>query len=149
MAIADASGRVLLRDVGAGQDLARWQAHESGILGLALSPDGRLLATACYVGGVVRLWDAIGGGPRGALNVSTGVAALAFSPDGTLLAVARGDGIASLSDVATGRQVGAVRVPSGSLHAVAFSGDGRVLATGGTDGSVRLWDVKSALDGNG
>jgi WD40 repeat protein len=148
MVIADASGWVLLRDVGTGQELARWQAHEAGILGLALSPDGRLIATTCYVGGVVRLWDAIGGGPRGALTVSTGVAALAFSPDGTLLAVARGDGVASLSDVASGRQVGAVRVPSGSLHAVAFSEDGRVLATGGTDGSVRLWDVKAALDGN-
>src|SRR5205823_5883988 len=49
MVIADASGRVHLWDVGAGRELARWQAHESGILGLALSPDGRLIATACYV----------------------------------------------------------------------------------------------------
>jgi WD40 repeat protein len=147
MVIADSSGQVLLWDVAAGRDLARWQAHESGFLGLALSPDGRLIATARYVDGAVRLWDATDGRPRGALEVSAGVAALAFSPDGTLLAMARGDGFATLSDVASGRQVGAVRVPSGSLHAVAFSEDGRLLATGGSDGAVRLWDVKTTLDG--
>src|SRR5690242_16111103 len=75
---AFSAGRVHLWDVGAGRGLACWQAHESGILGLALSPDGRLIATACYVDGDVRLWDASGGGPRGALKFPTGVAALAF-----------------------------------------------------------------------
>jgi WD40 repeat protein len=145
MVIADASGRVLLWDVGAGAELARWQAHESGIIRLAFSPDGRQFATACSVEGVVRLWDAIGGGPRGSLKVPSRVAALAFSPDGTLLAMARGDRIASLSDVTTGREVGAVHVPRGSLQAVAFSGDGRLLATGGSDCSVRLWDVTEVL----
>ena len=147
MAIADSFGQVRLWEVGAGRELARWRAHESGILGLAISPDGRLIATACYVDGEVRLWDASDGGPRGALTVPAGVAALAFSPDGRLLAMARGDGIASLSDVASGRQVGEFRVPSGSLHAVAFSEDGRVLAAGGSDGCVRLWDVTTTLDG--
>jgi WD40 repeat protein len=146
LVIADSSGQVLLWDVAAGREIARWQAHESGFLGMALSPDGRLLATARYVDGAVRLWDATDGRPRGALEVSAGVAALAFSPDGTLLAMARGDGFATLSDVASGGQVGAVRVPSGSLHAVAFSEDGRLLATGGNDGAVRLWDVKTTLD---
>jgi WD40 repeat protein len=113
MAVADSSGRVRLWDVGAGEELARWKAHESGIFGLAFSPDGRQFATACYAQGVVRLWDAIGGGPRGSLKVACGGISLAFSPDGTLIAMGRGDGIASLSDVASGRQVGAVRIPSG------------------------------------
>jgi WD40 repeat protein len=147
LVVGDASGQMRLWNVGTGREVARWQAHEPPIMGLALSPDDRLIATSSYADRDIRLWDASSGGPRGTLRVPAGVAAVAFSPDGTLLAIARGDGIAALSDVASGRHVGAFRVPSGSLHALAFSEDGRVLATGGSDGSVRLWKVDTMLKG--
>jgi WD40 repeat protein len=145
--MADSAGQMKIWDVGVGAERACRQAHDAGIMAMAISPDDRLFATTSYCDGVVRLWDAADGEPRGSLEVPTGVAGLAFSPDGTTLAMARGDGIASLSDVASGREVGTIRVPTGALQAVAFSEDGRVLATGGVDGSVRLWDVSSALDG--
>jgi WD40 repeat protein len=147
LVVGDSSGKVRLWNLGTGRELARWQPHDPPIIGLAFSPDDRLIATSSHADRDIRLWDASSGGPRGTLRVPPGVAAVAFSPDGTLLAIARGDGIAALLDVASGRQVGAFRVPSGSLQAVAFSEDGRLLATGGSDGSVRLWKVDTMLKG--
>ena len=84
-----------------------------GVLGVAFSPDGKLLATG-YGNGYVRLWNpatrqAIGAplladtSPQG----EGGVGAVAFSPDGKLLATAGGDGYVRLWNPATRQAAGA------------------------------------------
>src|SRR5262249_31201577 len=82
LVVGDSSGHVWLWNVSTGREVSRWRAHEPPIMGLALSPDDRLIATSSYADRAVRLWDAITGGSRGALRFPTGVAAVAFSPDG-------------------------------------------------------------------
>ena len=59
-----------------------------GVLGVAFSPDGRLLATAV----AARLWDPATGDSLRTLTGHAGpVLGVAFSPDGRLLATASGD----------------------------------------------------------
>ncbi len=66
-------------------------------LAVALSPDGRILATADFDGGV-QLWD-VSSGQRIGVQASTArVTALAFSPDGRALAVGGTDGGVRLLD---------------------------------------------------
>ena len=60
-------------------------AGQAGVWGLAISPDGRLLATG-MVDGKVRLWELPSGAPMGTLDGQGLTYCLAFSPDGTLLA---------------------------------------------------------------
>jgi RNA polymerase sigma factor (sigma-70 family) len=117
-------------------------------LQLALSPDGRTLATAegekSDEGSVVRLWDWPAGTERRKWTApNRHASSLAFSPDGQFLALGcRGGEPPKLWTAATGRERPLVGVPAGgSIEAVAFSPDGRRLALAGYGGTIGLWEL--------
>ncbi|WP_063728040.1 helix-turn-helix domain-containing protein [Streptomyces sp. RTd22] len=114
--------------------------------GMALRPDGRLLATA--YGRVFAL-------PSGrATSISLGqdlLTTLEFSGDGRFLAAGGMSGRVSLWDGdvehrlgdLAGTYTGASRETSEAVTALAFSPDGGTLAVAGDGGTVQLWDVAS------
>ena len=116
--------------------------HAGDVLGVAFSPDGRLLATASD-DKTARLWDPATGGHLRTLTGHAGkVYGVAFSPDGRLLASGSGDHTVRLWDPATARHLRTLKGHAGAVLGVAFSPDGRLLASagGGDDKTVRLWD---------
>jgi WD40 repeat protein len=148
LASSDSLGVVKLWETAEGRELASWVASRPGnaVKAMALSPDGKLLATAGLLEAEVRLWDAPSAHPRGTLPAPGGaVNGLAFSPDGLLLALAGRDGTAVLYEAARAREVGSIPTTAAALEAVIFADRGRVLATGGRDGSLRMWDLGQAL----
>jgi WD40 repeat protein/serine/threonine protein kinase len=119
-------------------------AHAGRAFRLALSPDGRRLASA-GVDGVIRLWDTKTWQLLPAPRVQAGALhALAWSADGRRLAAAGDDAIVRIWDAATLELLAALGGHTDAVHALAFSRDGRLLASAGMDGSVRLWDAFSA-----
>ncbi len=99
------SRTVRLFELGTGRERREFAAHPDAVLELALSSDGRTLATTCE-DGRTRLWDMLGGKELAVLPAEQGhVLSLAFSPDGRLLATGGGDTTALLWDMAavTGR----------------------------------------------
>jgi WD40 repeat protein len=145
LALLDLDGRVRLWDNATRR--TRLTLPGTGVVTFALSPDGRMLATATAaragsLHSVVRLWDATAGSPRTTLTGHTaGVNAVAFSPDGRTLLTGGDDRTARLWDVTGGHGEVLVRDPNGVINAVAVSPDGRTLATGGDGRSVTLWDT--------
>jgi RNA polymerase sigma factor (sigma-70 family) len=143
-------------DASTGRELRQWGLNPPAVAA-AVSPDGRLLATASG-GGSVRLWDpATGKKLRDIDTRRNDVAGLGFSPDGKLFATkAELTAAVNLWDAATGDHVrtvgqdgesafagGKVVIDSSGIRtpAVSFSADGRLLAAAGDKKQLCVWDV--------
>lgn len=129
-------GKLLLSDqlsVTGGEHIRSLSAPSDSISGLAVSLDGRLIATASASGVVI--WRSSDGKPLRALNCPD-APVVEFSPDGSMLAVNGSTSGAAVYRVSDGRLFRRFR---GDWF-VAFSGDGRMLAT--VEGiSVLVWSV--------
>ncbi len=108
---------------------------------IAISPDGRWLATGFLYEGI-RIWEVDTGQPVQTLKGHAAtVNSIAFSPDSLLLASASRDRSIKLWDAQSGAEVRELRGHDGEVSAVAFSPDGQWLASAGSDRTVRLWRV--------
>jgi WD40 repeat protein/uncharacterized caspase-like protein len=119
--------------------------HTGWIESIALSSDGRLLASAS-VDQTIVLWDVK---EARELRTMTGhtnwVTTVAFSPDSRTLASGSTDDTIKIWDVATGQQLQTLTGNMGEINSVAFSTDGRILASGSSR-SITLWDVATGRE---
>ncbi len=133
---------IWLYDVATSREIALLPTRR--IWDMAVSHDGRILASCGAYKDRIRLWEVATGEEISTIDFQA--RAVALSPDGRTLASSSGRGI-ELWDVETGSQVAAMsgRGTSG-IESLAFSPDGRLLAAGdswsGT--SVHLWDTETA-----
>jgi class 3 adenylate cyclase/GTPase SAR1 family protein len=118
--------------------------HTEVVHRMALSPDGRILASPS-ADGTVRLWDCETGE---ALHCLVGhsdiVISAAWSRDGELLASGGDDTTVRLWNSQTGAlQQVAFRGHTGRISSIAWRQDSKILASGSSDRTIRLWDPET------
>jgi WD40 repeat protein len=118
-----------------------------GVQGLALSPDGRRIATSAEFRPDFELWDAATGRRLATLRGHTDrVRGVAFAPDGRRIASASQDKTVKIWDAATGQEIRTLRGHAAGVFSVAFSPDGARLASISWDSTVKLWDVTTGQE---
>ncbi len=136
---------VKITDVKTGRVVAELPDHEQSVISLAISPDGKTLAAADWVG-QISLWNLAGPKPQ-LKTVMRGsnkrVFSLTFSHDGRILVSGNKDGMVCFWEAATGESTGFLRIGDRAICSLACSPDGKSLAVASSDGSLRLWRVDS------
>ncbi|KAG2740747.1 WD40 repeat-like protein [Suillus brevipes Sb2] len=123
---------------------------------MALSPNGKMIATGSGVYDDKRLWDVETRKVIAKWEGHTGAAfALCWSADGERVASGSSDGTARVWDVDSGKNI--LRLwdvetrkviakwegHTGAVCALCWSADGERVASGSWDGTARVWDVNS------
>ncbi len=117
---------------------------ESATAAMAVSRDGRLVATAGTAGGqpaVLVRELATGNTVHTLVGHTAAVTAVAFSPDGSRLVSGAQDNTARVWNVGDGQPVSQFGGHAAAVTAVAFSGSGQEVLSGGADGSLHLWNA--------
>jgi WD40 repeat protein len=165
LAIGSESGDVHVYDAASGRETLVLKGHAGRVNAIAFDPTGSTLATAGFVDGTARIWDAISGDELARVDLArsqrTGSGRcplyrtslyqafdVAFSPDGTMLATGGWGGPSSaiLWDATSG---GRLRVFTQDPNqdqwgrSVDFSPDGSLVAGEGSD-DVFIWSVEDA-----
>jgi WD40 repeat protein/tRNA A-37 threonylcarbamoyl transferase component Bud32 len=143
--VGETDGRIRRLDRVTGEIDKSWLAHGGlGISALAVSPDGKILASgSAYASGDVKLWDADTGDAMATLTGHGGwVSWLEFSADGEILASASADQTARIWNMGTLTTQSVLRGHRDELYCLSFSPDAPQLITGSKDGSVSVWSTQ-------
>ncbi|MEH2353025.1 serine/threonine-protein kinase [Nostoc sp.] len=114
--------------------------HSDWIHSVAISPDGKILASgSCDT--TIKLWNLATGELIRTLTGHSGwIHSLAFSPDGNILASGSEDKTIKLWNLATGKLIRTLTGHPRWVNSVAISSDNKTLASGSGDGTIKLWN---------
>lgn len=127
-----------------GTALGSFEGHTDAAYALAVSPDGKWIATGAY-DQKIRLWDTATGKEIALLKGHNGaVNGLSFRPDGKVLASASADRTVKLWSIPTGQRLDTLSQPTKEQTSVVFSADGKTLFAAGGDNRIRVWAISAA-----
>jgi WD40 repeat protein/transcriptional regulator with XRE-family HTH domain len=120
--------------------------HKADVTAIAISADGRLLASGGLDGSVM-IWELSTGSPLQPLAGHTeAIEELSYSPDGNWLVTAGDDPALKIWDVQTGDLLQEYTDFTGVVVGVTFSPDGKQIAF--SDGNLHVWQFTQETEEN-
>ena len=117
------------------------QGHENSVLSVAISPDGKTIASSGD-DSAIKLWNLATGKQISSLNgYSQQVNVVVISPDGKTLVSGSNDNTIKIWNLATRKLIRTLDGHSDSVHALAISADSETLVSGSDDNTIKIWDL--------
>ena len=114
-----------------------------GVLSIAFSPDGKLLAKG-DMNGEIHLYRVSDWQQISAFQAHTDwIPSIVFSPDGNSFASSSVDQKIKLWDVSSSKCIRTLEGHQHGVWTIVFNHDGQVLASGSDDQSIKIWDITS------
>ena len=130
IATSGEDARIAIWRLGDDRPAAVLEGHTAPVVNLAVSRDGKTLASASW-DNTVRLWSLAGGAPRVLEGHQQNVNGVAFTPDGRAVVTASYDLTVRIWPLAGGGGPTTVTLPS-PLNSVAVAPNGQIVAAGAT-----------------
>ncbi len=140
---AGADGKIAIWTPGKPDPDRVLEGHTAPIASIAVSPDGKLIASASW-DHTVRLWPIAGGKPRVLEGHTQNVNGVAFAPDGKAVVSAGYDATLRIWPLVGGAAT--IRTLSMPLNGVAVASDGEMVAAG-ADGQLYFLSPAGELRG--
>jgi tetratricopeptide (TPR) repeat protein/Tol biopolymer transport system component len=141
IALAEGRDTASVWDAETGEQLTVFRGHDSPVVSVAYSPDGRRIASSSRE--IIRIWDAATGTELMRLEdeKAAAIRSLTYSPDGSRLISYGGDNIIRVWDVASGRKILAIEKEGQARDGIAISRDGKLIALSGVGSMIPVWDA--------
>jgi serine/threonine-protein kinase len=116
------------------------QGHRGALNGIAISPDGKTLASGS-VDNTIRLWDVATGEERATLTGHRNeIVELAFTQDGKTLVSCSSDDTIRVWNVETREELRTIAAHSRDVHSIQLTADGEIISSG-ADGMIKVWNL--------
>ena len=137
-------GNIGLWRIADGRSEGRLEAHELGVMRIAVSRDGRSLLSS-GTNGKIRLWDLVDLAPVRAFRPFEGRAApaLDIAPDGKSALAADAQGTIFHFDLADGRVRREIATNGGPIWALSFARQSTFALSAGNDEAVKVWHLET------
>jgi WD40 repeat protein len=141
--VEDPNGIVVI-DLESGQERWRYKSPSQYAVAIAISPDGKLLATNFgFSDGTIQIRDVATGEPVTELvGHRAWVSTLKFWPDGKTLASASADHTIRIWDMERFEPIRTLQGHTLEVWSLDLSSDGSTLVSGSKNGEVLVWDSK-------
>jgi WD40 repeat protein len=117
-------------------------SHDGVIYALAVSPDGKWLASGSS-DNTIKIWGRITGKWERTLNGhSSAILALIFSPDGQILISASEDKTICLWNIKSSKALEILQGHSKRITCLDLTANGEYLLSGSLDGKVNIWNLQ-------
>lgn len=152
-------GTISQWDLRTSRETRTWQAHDSAVIKLILSPKHGELASLSFRDGVVKLWQIPSGREIRQFTIApqpaaaSAASALAFNNNGRRIAAsdagfdAKGSSYlyvrATVWNTLNGKQLYAFRDHKFDIDGLVFTRNDRYLVTGSVDTTIKFWDMKT------
>ena len=123
----------------------RFQAHNSCINALAISPDSKILASSCKEDRCIRLWSIPDAESLNVITTSGSITSLLITPDSKVLVVGMEGADIGLWSI-DGHFLQVLKGHTASITSLAVTPDGKTLISGSKDKTIRLWNLKNPND---